>query len=158
MDEYEEVELSLTDLEEDIWSGAIPAQPAGSEIHYYIHAEANSGKTISRPIPAPQAYFPFKVFGVTSTLENDMKVGFTEVFPNPASAITYIGINSLSTEQAQVYVTDLHGRVVEQVFNGQLSVGINKFFLDAANLSAGMYLVIIQNDRGETDTKRLVVE
>lgn len=154
---YTEESLTLTNPEEDIWSGTIPAQSMGSEVHYYIHSEANSGKTLNRPIPAPEAYYPFKVYGVTSTLENEMKIGFTEVFPNPASAITYIGVTSLSSEAAKVYVTDLHGRVVEHVFNGQLTVGTNKFFLDASVLSAGMYLIVVQNERGETDTKRLVV-
>lgn len=155
--EYTEESLTLTDPDAGIWSGAIPPQGSGTEVEYYIHAEANSGKTINRPIPAPEAYFPFKVYGVTSTLENDLKIGFTEVFPNPASAITYIGVNSLSSEPATVYVTDIHGRVVEQVFSGILNVGTNKFFLDAAKLSAGMYVIVVQNERGETATKRLIV-
>lgn len=154
---YAELPLSLTDPDEEIWSGAIPAQTSGTEVHYYIHAEANSGKTINRPIPAPQAYFPFRVFGVTSSLENDMKIGFTEVFPNPASDITYIGVKSLSNEPAEVFVTDIHGRLVEQVFNGNLTVGTNKFFLDANRLQPGMYLIVVQNERGEAITERLVV-
>ncbi len=155
--EYTEESLTLTDPDAGIWSGAIPPQGSGTEVEYYIHAEANSGKTINRPIPAPEAYFPFKVYGVTSTLENDLKIGFTEVFPNPASAITYIGVNSLSSEKATVYVTDIHGRVVEQVFSGILNVGTNKFFLDAAKLSAGMYVIVVQNEHGETASKRLIV-
>lgn len=154
---YTESPLALTDSENDIWSGSIPAQPAGTDVHYYIHAEANSGKTINRPIPAPEAYYPFKVFGVTSVLENDMKIGFTEVFPNPASAITYIGVNSVSSEQSRVYITDLHGRTVEQVYNGPLTVGTNKFFVDAAQFSPGVYLIVVQNERGDAITHKLVV-
>lgn len=156
-DDYEEIALTLTDPSEDIWSGAIPAQPMGTTVHYYIHAEANSGKTQTRPIPAPQAYFPFKVFGTTSVLDNDLQVGFTEVFPNPASAITYIGVNSVTSENASVFVTDMHGRVVERIFEGQLAVGTNKFFLDAATLPTGMYLIVVRSERGDTATKKLVV-
>jgi len=157
VDDYEEIPLTMTDPLENIWSGAIPAQPMGTTVHYYIHAEANSGKTQNRPIPAPQAYFPFKIFGATSVLANDMKIGFTEVFPNPASAITYIGINSIATDNASVFVTDMHGRTVENVFEGRLTVGVNKFFLDAATLSSGMYLIVVRTERGETETTKLVV-
>jgi len=157
VDDYEEIPLTMTDPAGNIWSGAIPAQPMGTTVHYYIHAEANSGKTQNRPIPAPQAYFPFKIFGATSVLANDMKVGFTEVFPNPASAITYIGINSIATDNASVFVTDMHGRTVENVFEGRLTVGVNKFFLDAATLSSGMYLIVVRTERGETETTKLIV-
>lgn len=154
---YQEMTLSLTDPANDIWSGAIPAQPSGTIVHYYIHAEANSGKTINRPIPAPQAYFPFRVFGVTSTLENGMKMGFTEVFPNPASAITYIGINSLSSEKATVSLLDMTGKTVEIIHNGALQVGINKFFIDASVYPAGMYVIRVRNDYGDFDNQRLVI-
>lgn len=157
MDDYEEAALTLINPAEDIWGGSIPAQTGGSEVHYYIHAEAQSGKTLNRPIPAPEAYFPFKVFGVTSVLENEMKTGFTEMFPNPASAITYIGVESVAAIDAQIYVTDINGRIVADVFNGKLTTGTNKFFLDAALLSSGIYLVVLRNALGETETKRLVV-
>lgn len=155
--DYTEAPLTLTDLETDTWSGAIPPQGSGTEIQYYIHALANSGKTINRPIPAPVAYFPFKVYGVTSTFDNELKLKFTEVFPNPASAITYIGVNSLNTEQSRIYVLNMHGQEVEQIFEGPLAVGTNKFFLQAENLSNGAYLIVVETIRGERITKKLVV-
>ncbi len=156
-DDYEEIFLDLTNPMENIWSGAIPAQPGGTTVYYYIHAEANNGKTINRPIPAPTAYFPFKVMAITSVLENDMKTGFSEVFPNPASAITYIGVNSVATIDAHIFVTDMHGRMIQDIYQGGLVVGENKFFLDASSLSAGMYLIVLRNGLGEMETKRLVV-
>lgn len=154
---YQEMALSLTDPVNDIWSGVIPAQSSGTIVHYYIHAEANSGKTINRPIPAPVAYFPFRVFGVTSTLQNNMKVGFTEVFPNPASAITYIGVNSLSSDDATVSLYNLSGKMVKTIHNGPLQVGINKFFIDASQYPAGMYVIRIQSAHGGSDNQRLVI-
>ncbi len=155
---YVEEALALTDPENNIWSGSIPPQIAGSTVHYYIHAVANSGKTINRPIPAPEAYFPFKIFGITSTLENDLLFDFTEVFPNPASAITYIGVNSTTSSSAKIYVMDIQGKIVNHIHNGALNVGINKFFVDAAELSGGMYLIVIENDKGQRATKKLVVQ
>jgi hypothetical protein len=51
----------------------------------------------------------------------------------------------------------MHGRTVENVFEGRLTVGVNKFFLDAATLSSGMYLIVVRTERGETETTKLVV-
>jgi hypothetical protein len=113
---------------------------------------------INRPIPAPQAYFPFKVFGITSTLENELPFDFTEVFPNPASAITYIGVNSTTSSSAKIYLMDVQGKIVNQIHNGALNVGVNKFFIDAAELSGGIYLITIENNLGQRVTKKLVVQ
>jgi agmatine deiminase len=154
---YSEVPMTLTDPENNIWSGAIPAQESGSVVHYYIHAEANNGKTINRPIPAPEAYFPFNVYGITSSLENNMSLEFTEVFPNPASAITYIGINSIRNNNAKINVIDLQGKIVNYLFNGALNVGLNKFFIDASTMSSGMYLIVVESENGDRITKKLVV-
>ncbi|MFM9947789.1 MAG: agmatine deiminase family protein [Saprospiraceae bacterium] len=58
---YTAVDMSLTNGAESIWSAAIPAQPAGTEIQYYIHGTAHSGKQQVRPIVAPEGYFRFRV-------------------------------------------------------------------------------------------------
>lgn len=58
---YTAVVMNLTDVAESIWLADIPAQPAGTEIQYYIHAVALSGKQQVRPIVAPEGYFRFRV-------------------------------------------------------------------------------------------------
>jgi agmatine/peptidylarginine deiminase/PKD repeat protein len=58
---YSEVPMSLTFPDEDTWTAAIPAQAAGTTIHYYIEAVANSGKQQVRPLVAPEGYFRFRV-------------------------------------------------------------------------------------------------
>lgn len=58
---YTAVVMNLTDVAENIWLADIPAQPAGTEIQYYIHAVALSGKQQVRPIVAPEGYFRFRV-------------------------------------------------------------------------------------------------
>ncbi len=58
---YMAVDMSLTNAAESIWSAAIPAQAAGTEIQYYIHGTAHSGKQQVRPIVAPEGYFRFRV-------------------------------------------------------------------------------------------------
>ncbi|MCI5082258.1 MAG: agmatine deiminase family protein [Saprospiraceae bacterium] len=63
---YTAVEMELVDAAEDMWEASIPAQPAGTNIQYYIHATANSGKEQVRPMVAPEGYFEFQILEVTA--------------------------------------------------------------------------------------------
>ena len=58
---YQELAMSLASAVENRWTADIPQQPGGATVYYYIHATANSGKQISRPMPAPEGYFQFKI-------------------------------------------------------------------------------------------------
>lgn len=60
---YSEAPMMLVDTAADIWASLIPAYPAGTEVQYYISADANDGKHQVRPIVAPEGYFKFKVLG-----------------------------------------------------------------------------------------------
>jgi len=60
---YSEVPMMLLDTAGNIWASLIPAYPAGTEVQYYISADANNGKHQVRPIVAPEGYFKFNVLG-----------------------------------------------------------------------------------------------
>jgi agmatine/peptidylarginine deiminase len=60
---YTMVPMVLVDSAADQWAALIPAQTAGTEVQYYIHAIANNGQEQVRPIVAPQGYFHFRVLG-----------------------------------------------------------------------------------------------
>jgi agmatine/peptidylarginine deiminase len=60
---YSEVPMLLVDTTANIWASLIPAYPAGTEVQYYIAADAKDGKHQVRPIVAPEGYFKFKVLG-----------------------------------------------------------------------------------------------
>lgn len=51
------------------WEASIPAQPFGTRVYYYVEGNANSGKSLNRPMPAPEGFFTFdvvnEVFGCT---------------------------------------------------------------------------------------------
>ncbi|MBK5286288.1 MAG: agmatine deiminase family protein, partial [Bacteroidia bacterium] len=58
---YSSVAMSLTSVPNNIWTGSIPAQPAGTRVYYYVHATAVSGKQQVRPMPAPAGYWAFNI-------------------------------------------------------------------------------------------------
>ena len=65
------------------FAGAIPAQAAGTEIHYYVHAEATSGKTGTRPMPAPEGWWSFRVLGNVDGLDTpEASSPWRALYPN----------------------------------------------------------------------------
>jgi agmatine/peptidylarginine deiminase len=126
----------------DNWTVAIPAQPVGTAIYYYIHAQANSGKQQVRPMPAPQGYWLFHVLGTTGISEiAGNEIHFQNIFPNPAQAITCIPVYTNASVKMQITLCDITGRFVKEIFNGQAHTGDNKFFFDASLLAQGVYVV-----------------
>tara|TARA_B100000795_G_scaffold92606_2_gene67708 strand:+ start:2778 stop:4505 length:1728 start_codon:yes stop_codon:yes gene_type:complete len=76
---YQEVSMTLTS--NDIWTVDIPVQT--ENVEYYIWAQATSGKTLTRPIVAPQGYWSILV-GELGALEFNVDT-IMGPYPNPAS-------------------------------------------------------------------------
>ncbi|MEZ4827257.1 MAG: agmatine deiminase family protein [Bacteroidia bacterium] len=58
---FQPLEMYASIPEQNIWTAFIPPFPPGTTVYYYITAEANSGKTISRPITAPTGRWKFQI-------------------------------------------------------------------------------------------------
>ena len=59
--EYTAMTMISGIVDDGMYFGSIPAQPAGTEVQYYIEATAESGKVQTRPLPAPEGYYFFHV-------------------------------------------------------------------------------------------------
>lgn len=138
---YNEVEMNP--LADNNWSGFIPAQPAGTTIYYYVHAQANSGKEQNRPMSAPDGYWSFQVIGNAVNIQEHSTLNINKVYPNPASAITCIALNNLHAEQGSVTLINGLGQEVLRIYEGQLPLGESKYFFNAAQLESGLYHVRI---------------
>ena len=71
----------MTLTSNDIWTVDIPVQT--ENVEYYIWAQATSGKTLTRPIVAPQGYWSILV-GELGALEFNVDT-IMGPYPNPAS-------------------------------------------------------------------------
>lgn len=129
------------------WLADIPAQSVGTRIYYYVEANAFSGKSQVRPMPAPAGYWYFDVLGtsgISMNVDYDFKI--ENPFPNPSKGITCIPVTSSSNVHAIAQLTDITGRVVTEFFNGQLKAGENKLFINTAPADAGVYLIRVATD------------
>lgn len=138
------------------WTAQIPAQPVGTTVYYYIHAESNTGKTQVRPMPAPEGYFHFKVFG-SASLESISQLEFTKIFPNPSAGLTCIATNFEKPFQGRMYLTNQLGQEVASIHRGEFIGGDRKYFVDVENLPSGMYMVVLESSVG-TVSKKLAVK
>ena len=137
----------------------IPAQAEGTTVHYYISAEANSGKTGARPMPAPEGWWSFKVLGETNSLDDvDATSPWQALYPNPARAMTCLELNLPRATTCEVVLHNVFGQKVRTLHQGTLNRGVQRVFVDASTLAAGPYLVTLTTAQGTRWTERLVVE
>jgi hypothetical protein len=84
------------------------------------------------------------------------KVGMQAIFPNPASAITAVPIQSFGSAIATLKLVDVFGRELKTIFDGTLVNGASRYYFDASNIPTGTYFVTLQTEK-ETTTQRVVV-
>lgn len=140
------------------WQGYIPLSEEGTQIFYFIEGTAENGKTLSRPITAPQGYWTFFMPEQPSSFipTNTVNITLGTPFPNPARAITCIPVTAGNiTTAATLSVIDAMGRVVSVLYSGDLP-GDKKFFINAADFVPGVYSVLLQGE-GFSQYEMLVV-
>lgn len=154
---WTEVEMIDTGNGED-FSADIPAHPEGTNIYYYIHGEANSGKVGNRPMPAPEGWWKFRIIGDNSGIAEHELGGFAPIYPNPAGAITCIPVLMQSKTRALIVLRNVIGETVEVIYDGDLPRGESKFFFNASELSAGAYVVSLELENGFSSSQRVMVK
>lgn len=53
--------VAMSNVGNNNWEASIPAQAFGTRVYYYVEGNANSGKSLNRPMPAPQGFYSFDV-------------------------------------------------------------------------------------------------
>ena len=149
-------EVEMIDMGNHQWQGLIPAHPAGTIIEYYVFGESVSGKTQVRPMPAPEGHWSFEVLGDISTSELAQSPIIGRVYPNPAQAITCIELQLPQAQNIDAYLTDVTGKRVQTIYSGTLSPSRNKLFVDASQLSAGLYHIQVISPTGRHSHQLMV--
>ncbi len=150
--DWEEILLEPTTA--DSFFAAIPHQPEGTEVFYYLAAESLSGRTATKPITSPDAYFTFICENLTGT-ENQMIVqSFNlKIFPNPFNPSTTISfiISNKQNEQLEpeIIIYNLKGQEVKTLpVSSSQSLKISVIWNGSDNnnqpVSSGVYFVKLQ--------------
>lgn len=137
----------------------IPAQSAGTTVHYFVTAEANSGKTGSRPMPAPEGWWSFDVVSEINGLDDPGSPSpWKALYPNPARDMACLELSIPKATDCAVTLHNSLGQTVRTLHSGVLQAGIQRVFVDASSLVPGPYLVTFITTEGTRWTERLLVE
>ncbi len=148
--------VAMTNSGGDNWTGSIPAQNNGDTVYYYIQAQAVSGKTQVRPMPAPAGYWNFVVSNSAGLSENNSSWGMKDVYPNPASYITCIPVDGGNGFSGSLSLLDATGRTVQVLHNGVFPTGESNYFFNALAIESGMYFLHLESEQGIQVQKVLV--
>jgi agmatine deiminase len=154
-DDYAEV--GMVQSGDNDWTANVPAQNFGTKVYYYIHGQATTGKEQTRPMPAPEGYWMFRVLSELVNIEEGELASFEDLYPNPASSITVVPMAFRQVQTGELAVFDIMGRKVMTVHQGSFPSGEKKYFFDASQLSTGLYVVRFSS-KGTQISQRLVVE
>lgn len=143
---YVSVPMSLTNASNNTWTGYIPVQPSGTSVYYYIQAEANSGKTQVRPLPAPASYWKFNVYNVTENqiLNADNYLFNVHQIQDNEYRIT---IKSDLDFKANIELVSIEGKSIQQIYNGNWDKGTHTLDFSSQNAS-GIYFIKLSTDKG----------
>jgi agmatine deiminase len=123
--------------------GYIPAQTDSTEIYYYISASSNSGRTVSKPLVAPDGFYKFMVENsVTNQTEIFQPEEFylSQNYPNPFNPTTKIEFRIADGGFVNLKVYDVLGNEVATLVNIVKPAGSYEVEFNAGRLSSGVYI------------------
>ena len=127
---------------------------------YYISAKSVSGKTQNRPITAPAGYWSFVYkmeVGINENNKTSNHITLGNIYPNPASAISCIPVESNINTEIRISLHDMIGKEVHQIFEGEIEKGKKNFFVNAAQFAKGIYFIKLQS-KNDTKIQKLIIK
>lgn len=153
------VNMSLTNVSNNTWTGFIPAQLAGIHVYYYIKGHANSGKEQVRPMPAPSGNFEFDVLGTTG-INSIVSTSFSmkPAYPNPSHGITCIPVAFNKNTKGSIKIYDVLGKIITVIYEGEMQAGEKNYFINSMdlNIKPGAYFITIETAEGRISQKLMV--
>lgn len=149
---YQFTTMTLTDVQNNIWTGEIPVQLSGTTVYYYIWAQAVSGKTQVRPMPAPQGYWKFYVYNPLSILALNQSNFSVSVLPENINDYKVV-IRSVYNIHADISLMNCLGQKVMTLLKGTIPQGISEIPVHCGSLSQGIYFIRTETNIGNNITK-----
>ncbi len=131
------------------------------EIQYYIEAESNNGKTMTKPITAPEGYFSFYFqppVSVEQTESIPAAASLSSPRPNPAKGRTSIDFSISAFSDVHIAITDLLGNEIQTIRDCAMQPGSYSVTFDCTGLAQGMYFITMKTAGTQLTTKLAVTE
>jgi hypothetical protein len=79
-----------------------------------------------------------------------------QLAPNPANDKTTLKFNLGMKTNVRIVITDIVGRIVNEIVNRQMDAGEQKFEISTLNMNSGIYNISIQTEH-DMSTRRLSI-
>ena len=138
-------ETSMTLVADDNWTADLSITTAN--IEYYILAEANSGKTLTRPIVAPDGYWTIQVENLSTYdwAQNNISAPY----PNPTQESVSFRLNAIEGP-IQIYIHNILG---QKLFETRVENGNSVIKLDLNANWKGTLFVTFEGNFGKVNRK-----
>ncbi len=143
-------EIPMTFVSDDNWTTNITTPSNGNDVEYYIWAESNSGKELTRPIVAPQGYWTIVTEGplaVTQFTENNISAPY----PNPTNGNVSFKFNNIA---GPIKVT-LHSILGQKLYETNIENGNGVIELELNANWKGTLFVSFEGEFGR-ETKKVI--
>ncbi|WP_188457550.1 agmatine deiminase family protein [Psychroflexus planctonicus] len=138
--DFEETPMSFNT--DDNWATTLSVPSSASTIEYYIWAEANSGKTMTRPMVAPEGFWTFDIANLS--LEDWAEKNIIGPYPNPAKNKVSFKLKAISGE-VDIEVHNLQG---QKLFENTIQNADGKITLNLKPEWSGTLLVSFSGEFG----------
>ncbi len=143
-------ETAMSFDSDDIWVTDLTVPSSATSIEYYIWAEANSGKTLTRPIVAPQGFWTFTI-GNLSAAEWAQK-NIVGPYPNPAQNEVSFNLNNIHGE----INISIHNVLGQKLYENKIDTGNGKITFKLNSDWKGTLFVTFTGEFGSVHKKVLV--
>jgi PKD repeat protein len=125
-----------------------------------IHAYATNGNYTITLIASNSTCSDTITFNLTVNvgIEEIQTLAGVSLYPNPLSQEATIDINLNEATNVVVYIYDITGKIITNVFEGQMDAGVTSLKVDASDLSAGIYFTTIASNSAKKTLKMVVVK
>lgn len=94
---------------------------------------------------------------ISSSVAEENGINFFRVYPNPASTITNVSLNTETVKDIEIEVLDMIGKKVMTIYQGETSIGTNNYSVNTSNISKGVYFINIRSENNLI-SKKLILE
>lgn len=128
-------------------------------IDYYITATTQNGKTVTKPITAPQGYYTMQFKGYPTNVNElvQAKNHLFGAYPNPANQSITIPVQVLNASEITWIISDITGKEVMRK-SASVSAGLHQERFSVQQLNAGVYLYTVMVNGALLDTRKCIVQ
>ena len=125
-----------------------------------VHAYATNGNYTITLIASNGSCSDTTTFNLTINvgIEEIQTLAGVNLYPNPVNDIATFDINLNESANVSVLVYDVTGKVVANVYNGQMDAGMSTVKVDASALQSGIYFTTIVSGSSKKTLKMVVVK